>query len=211
MFAHPIPSLLNEANQLMTPVVSEPIRPCFSRLSNIKEILSKNKELLKQCGWYYGHLSWAESSDLLSHTTEGTFLVRDSADSRFLYSLSIQRKPEEGPTSVRLHFTTDGKFRLDSDERIDRLMPQFDSVLDLVQYYCQLNNSDLKFVLSDSNNKKLRHSSISLRTPLLKKIPSLTHITRLVIWKNLKYQQELSNLKLPKKLRNYLLEYHFFV
>ena len=54
--------------------------------------------------------------------------------SRFLYSLSVQRGPDEGPTSVRIHFSQ-GKFRLDAEDKIQHLMPAFKSVVDLVEYY----------------------------------------------------------------------------
>ena len=65
----------------------------------------------------------------------GTFLVRDSADPRYLYALSIQT--ERGPTSVRIHYT-EGCFRLDADSLLAERLPKFRSVPDLIDFYvCQ--------------------------------------------------------------------------
>ncbi|RZF37200.1 hypothetical protein LSTR_LSTR016820, partial [Laodelphax striatellus] len=90
---------------------------------------------LRTSGWYYEGLSWQESSNLLLPTTPGTFLVRDSSDPRYLFSLSVQT--DRGPTSVRLHYA-DGHFRLDAEAKIIPLMPLFNCVVKLVQHYAQL-------------------------------------------------------------------------
>merc|ERR1712008_670184 len=119
------------------------------RLSNIHQCLNVNKQLLEQCGFYYGAINWSQSTELLRRTSEGTFLVRDSSDSRFLYTLSVQRKPEDGPTSVRIHFAY-GKFRLDADEQIEDLMPK----LNLPN---QINNFLVKYphvMRSDRHRKR---------------------------------------------------------
>ena len=82
---------------------------------DLRKCLSRNKKLLRMSGWYYGRLSHAESFDLLKNSRAGTFLVRDSSDRSCIYSLSLQRNPEdEGPTSIRIQFC-DGQFRLDSE------------------------------------------------------------------------------------------------
>lgn len=48
---------------------------------------------------------------LLKDASVGAFVIRDSGDRKFIFSLSVQT--ERGPTSVRLHFE-DGYFRYDS-------------------------------------------------------------------------------------------------
>jgi len=59
-------------------------------------------------------------------------MIRDSADPRYLYSLSVQT--EKGPTSVRLVFKN-GKFSLDANEKLTELLPKFDAVPALIEYY----------------------------------------------------------------------------
>jgi len=184
----------------------------YGNLSHVHRVLSLNKQMLEECGWYYGSINWAQSTELLTKTTEGTFLVRDSADSRFLYSLSVQRKPQDGPTSVRIHFSQ-GKFRLDADEAIEHLMPTFDSVLDLVKHYCQLSETETggskdcaKSHVWIDNTGQL-YSPICLRKPLLKEVPSLAHCARLAVHQSLKSQDKLRDLHLPFTITRYLNDY----
>lgn len=70
--------------------------------------------------------------EILESAQPGAFIVRDSSDPRFLYSLSIQT--ERGPTSVRLPYRK-GKFSLDGDEKIAERVPKFDSVIGLIEHY----------------------------------------------------------------------------
>jgi len=179
----------------------------YVNLSNIARCLNLNKYLLEQCGFYYGAINWSQSTELLRKTSEGTFLVRDSSDSRFLYTLSVQRTPEDGPTSVRIHFAK-GKFRLDADEKIEKLMPTFDSILDLVKHYCSLSQSDrAKSHIWVDNITGHLYSPICLRKPLKKEVSSLAHSARIAVHQSLKSQTLLPELKLPNRITNFLGEY----
>jgi len=176
------------------------------RLSNIHHCLNVNKQLLEQCGFYYGAINWSQSTELLRRTSEGTFLVRESSDSRFLYTLSVQRKPEDGPTSVRIHFAH-GKFRLDADEQIEDLMPKFDSVLDLVDYYSSLSKSNRAKSHIWIDREGTFYSPICLKKPLIKEVPTLAHAARLAVHQSLKSQGSVPELKLPNQIINFLTKY----
>lgn len=106
-------------------------------------------------------------SKLLAKTAPGTFLIRDSSDPNYLFTLSLQTGkrilssfhslppfqemrnwtnkgihyvPERGPTSVRLVYY-DGGFRLDAaDQRLIGALPSFPNVVQLVQYYVEEYN-----------------------------------------------------------------------
>jgi len=171
-------------------------------IDQTEETLQRSRlELLQSC-WYYGPLSWQESVLLLQDTKHGTFLVRDSQDSRFMYSLSLQRS-KQGPTSVRISFR-DGKFSLDAEPTIRRLMPQFLSIGGLISHY-----SDH---CSDCDSRPVSLSpaaNIVIRRPLYRHPPSLAHSARLIINKTFK-QQSLDkerHLQLPPKLVEYLRSY----
>jgi len=179
----------------------------YVNLSNIARCLNMNKYLLDQCGFYYGAINWSQSTELLRKTSEGTFLVRDSSDSRFLYTLSVQRTPEDGPTSVRIHFAK-GKFRLDADEKIEKLMPTFDSILDLVNHYCSLSQSErAKSHIWVDNVTGNLYSPICLRKPLKKEVSTLAHSARIAVNQSLKSQNLLPELNLPNRITNFLGEY----
>jgi len=179
-----------------------------TNLRQIQEIIRFNKQKLSESGWYYGQMTWIQSTALLKSTPEGTFLVRDSSDPRFLYTLSVQRGPNEGPTSVRIHFS-EGKFRLDAEEKIQNLMPAFTSVVDLVEHYSSQHKSAKSHVWIDMGGQI--SPSIWLKAPLLKKVPTLAHSARLTVHQNLESQHQLedvqSQFKLPYLLTRYLQEY----
>ena len=133
------------------------LKPKKEELSykDLEKILLLNKALLKKCGWYYGKMRADESTALLADTEPGTFLVRDSSDPKYWFSLSMQRgnakgndissQENSGPTSIRIHFVN-GKFQLDAEDRIRSLMPEFDTIIDLVQFYVSTSLHELKQV-----------------------------------------------------------------
>ncbi|PSN55668.1 hypothetical protein C0J52_03175 [Blattella germanica] len=182
--------------------------------------LAATLKALRTSGWYYEGLSWQESAELLQSTAPGTFLVRDSSDPKFLFSLSVQT--ERGPTSVRLHYVC-GQFRLDAEARLAPLMPLFECVVRLVEYYIEATRNSI------DKGSHLRHkeqvwvdarghmySHILLTTPLYKKqhLPSLQHLARLSINASLKAggpakPVTAAQLSLPTLLTDYLKEYPY--
>jgi hypothetical protein len=119
----------------------------------------------------------------------------------------VQRTPEDGPTSVRIHFAK-GKFRLDADEKSEKLMPTFDSILDLVKHYCSLSQSErAKSHIWVDNVTGNLYSPICLRKPLKKEVSTLAHTARLAVNQSLKSQTLLPELNLPNRITNYLGEY----
>ena len=179
-------------------------------LVDIEAVLRRSKMELEQSGWYYGHLSWQQSSELLHATSEGTFLVRDSQDPRFLYSLSLQRA-KDGPTSVRISFSR-GKFSLDADDRIKSMMPEFDSVGALVCHYATAPEPEP----GDARQQKTINSRLCIKKPLYKQPPSLAHSARLSINRNFKNSQKFSTqnseqVQIPRKLLDYLEKYSFCI
>ena len=178
----------------------------YVNINYIHQCLTLNKYLLEQCGFYYGAMNWSQSTELLRNTSEGTFLVRDSSDSRFLYTLSVQRTPEDGPTSVRIHFAN-GKFYLDADEQIEDLMPKFDSVLDLINHYCNLSQNNCAKSHIWVDNKGHFYSPICLKKPLKKDVPTLSHVARLAVHQSMKSQDLLPELNLPNQINNFLVKY----
>ncbi|KAK7871502.1 hypothetical protein R5R35_010219 [Gryllus longicercus] len=183
------------------------------------ERLAATMSSLRASGWYYEGLSWQESADLLQATAPGTFLVRDSSDPRFLFSLSVQT--ERGPTSIRLHYVC-GSFRLDAEPRLAPLMPLFDCVVKLVEHYVRLTRHrredkpprDKEQVWVDARGQMYSH--ILLRSPLYKRgqRPSLQHLARLAINKQLRAAGRAPaaaapRLPLPAPLRAFVGEYPY--
>lgn len=188
--------------------------------------LAKTDAHLRLSGWYYEDLTWQESQRVLSNAPPGTFLIRNSSDHKFLYSLSVQTL--KGPTSVRLHYNS-GLFRLDAEPVLAPLMPQFDCVVKLVEYYVQVTSTRDKecrngkgvwagargHVWVDAEGGP--HSPVEVRRPLLSAPPRLGHSARLAVWRALRdaapsslpLQSPVRQLGLPLPLQDYLEEYPY--
>uniref|UniRef100_A0A0B7ANX3 Uncharacterized protein n=1 Tax=Arion vulgaris TaxID=1028688 RepID=A0A0B7ANX3_9EUPU len=140
--------------------------------------LKKNDLELSQCGFYFGSIDSQTSNNLLRKKPTGTFLLRDSSDSRYLYSLSV--KTEKGATSIRILYNN-GMFQFDCDERIRYKLPQFDSLLALLNFHVKATEK--------GGNKMWRWEEISgcksltvvLKKSLMNSVPSLAHLSRVKI------------------------------
>nr|CAB3231341.1 SOCS1/2/3/CIS suppressor of cytokine signaling [Phallusia mammillata] len=70
-------------------------------------------ETVEECPWYCGAMTGQEAKIRLRSTPPGTFLLRDSSDSRFLFSMSLMTR--RGATSIRIVYKN-GRFGFDSEE-----------------------------------------------------------------------------------------------
>lgn len=168
---------------------------------------------LEQSGWYYGHCTSQEAKSLLKRESVGTFLIRDSSDSKYLYSLSV--KTSRGTTSVRIIYNK-GQFQLDSDDRISAKMPRFDSAVRLVDFYARLTDMGKSYVcrwLESSGRKDL---PIVLQKPKRNCVLDLKHLCRLSINRSLpktlsrtKVLSNMDKLPVPTQIKGYLKEYPY--
>merc|ERR1711915_1018585 len=120
----------------------EGVEPTYTQKKELPNRMN-GIDSITTCDYYHGPMSWQESSQLLNNSEEGTFLVRDSSDPRFMYSLSFQRAKNEGPTSVRIGLQ-DGRWSLDSDKTIRHLMPSFSNLNMLIEYYVSTEDGPVK-------------------------------------------------------------------
>ncbi|XP_066986706.1 uncharacterized protein [Macrobrachium rosenbergii] len=168
-----------------------------------ERVLGNMRRALAESGWYWERLSWRQAETLLQSTSLGTFIVRESADTRYLYSLSVQT--ERGPTSVRIHYTT-GKFRLDCESHMTSSIPEFSSIINLIEYYIRMNRKLQRHVWVDTQGKM--YSPLTIRQPLLRSVPTLKHLSRLAI--NLSLPRSCSATRLPAALSQYIDEYPYW-
>lgn len=159
---------------------------------------------LKNTGWYWGSLTANEAKEILQDATEGTFLVRDSSQRDYLFTISAVTSA--GPTNLRIEYKH-GKFKLDSVVVVKPKLKQFDSVVRLVEHY---------FLLSRVSNKSTLHSQPSaspngtvqllLTKPVYTATPTLKHLSRIAINRT---TQQVQALPLPNRLKTYLLDYTY--
>ncbi|XP_047002908.1 cytokine-inducible SH2-containing protein-like [Schistocerca americana] len=227
-WAPPIPVVVAAAAPVLPPAPAPPAAtalPAAPRPSTVQQPssdvdlvrLAATQAALRASGWYYEGLSWQQSAELLRASEPGTFLVRDSSDARFLFSLSVQT--ERGPTSVRLHYVA-GQFRLDSEARLTASMPLFNCVVALVEHYvaetqrrassqhrdCAAGGKEQVWV--DAHGQM--YSPIVLTRPLYRQghPPSLQHCARLAVNRVLNGRRP-THLPLPLTLKEYLSEYPY--
>ena len=86
-------------------------------------------------------------------------------------------------------------------------MPTFDSILDLVNHYCSLSQSErAKSHIWVDNVTGNLYSPICLRKPLKKEVSTLAHSARIPVNQSLKSQNLLPELNLPNRITNFLGE-----
>lgn len=191
------------------------VAPTEARPETELQKLTDTVRVLRLSDWYYEGITYQQSQDLLKDKSLGTFLVRESSDPRFLFSLSVQT--ERGPTSVRIHYIN-GYFRLDAQLHLQGAMPLFPSVIDLVQHYVAQSKNSKNGAQVWVDPKGKWYSAILLDKPLRKanNSPSLKHLARLAVHGALQAtnRPRLSllpaphtQLELPPSLTAYLSEY----
>uniref|UniRef100_A0A3Q0RPG4 Suppressor of cytokine signaling 2 n=1 Tax=Amphilophus citrinellus TaxID=61819 RepID=A0A3Q0RPG4_AMPCI len=150
---------------------------------------------LRNTGWYWGSLTANEAKEILQDTSEGTFLLRDSSQRDYLFTISAMTSA--GPTNLRIEFKH-GKFKLDSVVLVKPKLKQFDSVVHLVEYYVQLSRS------TPPNGTV----QLLLTKPAYTTTPSLQHLCRIAINRR---TRRVHDLPLPNRLKDYLTDYTYNV
>ncbi|XP_076152212.1 suppressor of cytokine signaling 4 [Alosa pseudoharengus] len=138
---------------------------------------------------YWGVLDRFQAEELLEGQPEGTFLLRDSAQDEFLFSVSFRRYSR----SLHARIEQSGK-RFSFDGR-DPCMYQDSSVTGLLRHY--------------SDPATCLFFEPLLSRPLPRTFPfSLQHLCRAMVCSRTTYQG-IEALPLPCALRDYLRQYHF--
>ncbi|KAK7896740.1 hypothetical protein WMY93_022065 [Mugilogobius chulae] len=161
---------------------------------------------LKNTGWYWGSLTANEAKEILQDATEGTFLVRDSSQRDYLFTISAVTSA--GPTNLRIEYKH-GKFKLDSVVLVKPKLKQFDSVVHLVEHYFKLSrNSDKTTADCQPSAPPNGTVQLLLTKPVYTATPSLQHLSRIAINRT---TQQIQALPLPNRLKDYLLDYTYNV
>lgn len=161
---------------------------------------------LRNTGWYWGGLTANEAKEILQDSSEGTFLVRDSSQRDYLFTISAMTSA--GPTNLRIEYKH-GKFKLDSVVLVKPKLKQFDGVVHLVEHYVHLSRS------SDRNTANSAAAvapngtvQLLLTKPVYTSTPPLQHLCRVAINRRTRRVQD---LPLPNRLKDYLRDYSYHV
>ncbi|XP_030296509.1 suppressor of cytokine signaling 2 [Sparus aurata] len=162
---------------------------------------------LKNTGWYWGSLTANEAKEILQDASEGTFLVRDSSQRDYLFTISA--KTSAGPTNLRIEYKH-GKFKLDSVVLVKPKLKQFDSVVHLVEHYVQLSRTSDKAPSNSQPSATPPNGTVQLllTKPVYTATPALQHLCRIAINRTTRQVQD---LPLPNRLKDYLTDYTYNV
>ncbi|XP_030611375.1 suppressor of cytokine signaling 3b [Archocentrus centrarchus] len=174
---------------------------------------------LQQSGFYWGAISGREANSLLRSQTPGTFLVRDSSDHHYFFTLSVQTI--KGTRNLRIH-SEGGGFFLQADPPNTQELPKFDCVLKLIEHYMGKgedtertsegasggNSEEAKtkariVYLIDSSGEKI---PLELLRPLMTSLSSLQHMCRRTLNNQRPGALEQTEA-LPHTIRDFLQEY----
>lgn len=144
---------------------------------------------ITSCSFYWGKMDRYEAEKLLESWPEGTFLLRDSAQEEYLFSVSFRKFGRSLHARIE---QWNHKFSFDSH---DPNVYASTTVCGLIEHY-----KDPTLVM---------FFEPMLTIPLHRNFTfPLQHICRSVICSNISYDG-ISQLQLPKSLKSYLKEYHY--
>ncbi|XP_072233752.1 suppressor of cytokine signaling 2 [Leuresthes tenuis] len=174
--------------------------------SEERRIASAMKEL-RNTGWYWGSLTANEAKEILQDAPEGTFLLRDSSQRDYLFTISAMTSA--GPTNLRIE-CKHGKFKLDSVVLVKPKLRQFDSVVHLVEHYVQLSRSSGATAAAAQASAAGPNGTVQLllTKPVYVATPSLQHLCRIAINGTTRQVQD---LPIPNRLKAYLMDYTYNV
>ena len=171
------------------------------------EQLTATFHRLTLCHFYLGKVSFDEAKVLLRRHPVGTFLLRDSSDERFPFALSVQTR--RGTTSIRIVCECGGRFRLDCEPEQVHMMPTFDCVIALIQFYVrqgERRTTPNNLVLQEMNGRK--DLPVLLRRSYETKAPSLAHLCRKKI-NRIMGAKSVNRLQLLPSLKDFLNDYPY--
>ncbi|XP_031708080.1 cytokine-inducible SH2-containing protein [Anarrhichthys ocellatus] len=176
--------------------------------------IASNFCYLENSGWYWGAVTAAQAHAALQEASEGAFLVRDS--SHPLYMLTLSVRTVRGPTSIRIQYSC-AQFLLDSCSPARPSLSSFPNVPSLVQHYMGPERKAEEGKVFEDTPSKPSQQTIQETSVVLKLkravfkpqgLPSLQHLTRLVINRNSDCPDQ---LPLPRPLLSYIQDYPFKV
>jgi len=155
-------------------------------------------------GWYWGPVTRIEAEEKLHGTKDGTFLVRDSSDDRYLLSLSFR---SQGKTlHTRIEFSS-GFFSFYSFP--DSESEGYQSVVELI-VHSMAHSRDGVFCFSRARALGSPAVPVRLLNPLSRfnHVRSLQHYCRFVIRQNIRFDM-IRELPLPRHVHGYLEQSQF--
>lgn len=167
----------------------------------VTSLTEELKKLAKQ-GWYWGPITRWEAEEKLINLQDGSFLVRDSSDDRYLLSLSFRSQGKTLHTRIE---HSNGRFSFYEQPDVEG----HTSIVDLIELSIK-DSENGAFCYSRSRVPGSATYPVRLTNPVSRfmQVRSLQYLCRFVIRQYTRIDL-IQKLPLPNKMKDYLQEKHY--
>ncbi|CAL9697937.1 unnamed protein product [Knipowitschia caucasica] len=164
--------------------------------------LTKELKKLARQGWYWGPITRWEAEEKLVNLADGSFLVRDSSDDRYLLSLSFRSQGKTLHTRIE---HSNGRFSFYEQPDVEG----HTSIVDLIEHSIR-DSENGAFCYSRSRLPGSATYPVRLTNPVSRfmQVRSLQYLCRFVIRQYTRIDL-IQKLPLPNKMKDYLQEKHY--
>lgn len=167
----------------------------------VTSLTEELKKLARQ-GWYWGPITRWEAEEKLVNLVDGSFLVRDSSDDRYLLSLSFRSQGKTLHTRIE---HSNGRFSFYEQPDVEG----HTSIVDLIEHSIK-DSENGAFCYSRSRLPGSATYPVRLTNPVSRfmQVRSLQYLCRFVIRQYTRIDL-IQKLPLPNKMKDYLQEKHY--
>ncbi|XP_030628556.1 suppressor of cytokine signaling 7 [Chanos chanos] len=195
------------SSQMDTPAPSRVAPPpivCPLRGPDASSFTASLREL-ERCGWYWGPMNWEDAEMKLKGKPDGSFLVRDSSDPRYILSLSFRSQGVTHHTRME-HYR--GTFSLWCHPKFE---DRCHSVVEFIERAIMHSKNGKFLYFLRSRVPGLPPTPVQLLYPVSRfsNVKSLQHLCRFCI-RQLVRIDHIQELPLPKPLISYLRKFYYY-
>ncbi|XP_077379948.1 suppressor of cytokine signaling 7 isoform X2 [Festucalex cinctus] len=177
---------------------------CALRRSEAGNFTASLRELEK-CGWYWGPMNWEDAEMKLKGKPDGSFLVRDSSDPRYILSLSFRSQGVTHHTRME-HYR--GTFSLWCHPKFE---DRCHSVVEFIERAIMHSKNGKFLYFLRSRVPGLPPTPVQLLFPVSRfsNVKSLQHLCRFCI-RQIVRVDHIQQLPLPGSLVSYLSKFYYY-
>ncbi|KAK2191057.1 hypothetical protein NP493_60g01072 [Ridgeia piscesae] len=167
-------------------------------------LLCDDLVLSLQCGWYWGPLNWDDAEAKLADKVDGSFLVRDSSDDRYILSLTFRSQGTTHHTRIE-HYK--GMFSFYSQPKSHGES----TIVEFIEKAMAHSRSGRFLYFLRPRAPGLPPAPIQLLFPVsrFQTVHSLQHVCRFAILKCVR-RDHIMQLPVPLRLKEYLQQSQYY-